>query len=48
MRPVIASMADEDARHHNFPGLANHTLPVHTIRYDGQDLHSASTFISSS
>lgn len=43
---VVASMADEDARHHNFPGLANHTMPVHTIRYDGQDEHSSATFIS--
>ncbi len=43
---VVASMADEDARHHNFPGLANHTLTVHTIRYEGQDQNSSSTFIS--
>jgi hypothetical protein len=28
---VIASMADEDSRHHNMPGVANHTLPVHAI-----------------
>jgi hypothetical protein len=43
---VVASMADEDARHHNFPGLANHTMPVHTIRYDGQDQNTSTTFIS--
>ncbi len=43
---VVASMADEDARHHNFPGLANHTMPVHTIRFDGPDMFTSSTFIS--
>src|SRR5262249_9222406 len=34
---VVASMADEDARHHNMPALANHTLPVHSIRFSGSD-----------
>ncbi len=29
--PVIASMADENARHHNFPVTANRTIPVHAI-----------------
>lgn len=30
---TIASMADENARHHNMPTTANHTLPVHAIQY---------------
>jgi hypothetical protein len=32
---VVASMADEDSRHHNFPATANHVLPVHAITGDG-------------
>ncbi len=31
---VIASMADENSRHHNMPGVTNHTLPVHAITND--------------
>ena len=30
---TIASMADENARHHNMPTTANHTLPTHAIQY---------------
>ena len=37
---VIASMADEDARHHNMPATANHTLPVHAITMLGSDQES--------
>ena len=33
---VIASMADENSRHHNMPDTYNHTLPVHAIGYDGR------------
>ncbi|MCA9621792.1 MAG: VCBS repeat-containing protein, partial [Myxococcales bacterium] len=29
----VISMADENARHHNMPGAANHTLPVHAITF---------------
>jgi len=29
---VVASMADENSRHHNMPAVANHTLPVHSIK----------------
>jgi hypothetical protein len=32
---IVASMADENSRHHNMPGVANHTLPVHAITLDG-------------
>ncbi len=33
---VVASMADENARHHNMPATSNHTLPVHAIQYAPQ------------
>lgn len=43
---VITSMADENARHHNMPAAANHTLPVHAIRYDGGNLKTTKTFLA--
>ncbi|MEO8801310.1 MAG: FG-GAP-like repeat-containing protein [Polyangiaceae bacterium] len=43
---VIASMADENSRHHNFPATANHTLPVHAITYNGPDYDSSSSFLN--
>jgi hypothetical protein len=43
---VITSMADENSRHHNMPAAVNHTLPVHAIRYDGNSLKSATTFLA--
>jgi hypothetical protein len=33
---VIASAADENSFHHNFPGTNNHTVYVHAIRYNAQ------------
>ncbi|MSP26433.1 MAG: alkaline serine protease [Myxococcales bacterium] len=43
---TIASMADENARHHNMPVTANHTLPVHAITYSpGGDITNAETFL---
>lgn len=43
---VITSMADENARHHNMPAAANHTLPVHAIRFDGNNLKSTKSFLA--
>ncbi|MEZ4297166.1 MAG: FG-GAP-like repeat-containing protein [Polyangiaceae bacterium] len=43
---VITSMADENARHHNVPAAANHTLPVHAIQYDGSSLKTSTTFLA--
>ncbi len=43
---VVASMADENSRHHNVPALANHTLPVHAITYNGPDYNSSNTFLA--
>ena len=50
---VVASMADENSRHHNMPGVTNHTLPVHAITNDstiltyaaGQVTTDATSFI---
>ncbi len=42
---VVASMADENSRHHNMPGAANHTLTVHTVRYTGSNPNASSTFL---
>ncbi|HSQ65280.1 MAG TPA: FG-GAP-like repeat-containing protein [Polyangiaceae bacterium] len=43
---VDASMADENSRHHNMPATWNHTLPVHTIRYNGDNYHDSTTFLA--
>ncbi len=44
---VVASMADENARHANVPAAANHTMPVHAIAMLGADPQSttATSFI---
>jgi hypothetical protein len=38
---VIASAADENSYHHNFPGTNNHTIYVHSIRPNAEDLPDA-------
>jgi MYXO-CTERM domain-containing protein len=43
---VVASMADENSRHHNMPAVANHTLTVHTVRYNGPNPNASSTFLN--
>ena len=43
---VIASMADENSRHHNMPGVANHTLPVHAITYNGDNDNNSTSFLN--
>ncbi len=43
---VIASAADENSRHHNMPGTASHTIPVHAIEKDGESPQSSSTFLA--
>jgi hypothetical protein len=37
---IVASMADENARHHNVPATANHTMPVHAITMSGTNASS--------
>ncbi len=44
--PVIASAADENSRHHNVPSTNNHTLVVHAIRYDGENVQRSTTFLN--
>jgi len=43
---VMASMADENSRHHNMPATANHVLTVHSIRYNDQKPETATSFIA--
>ncbi len=44
---VVASMADENARHHNVPVTSNHTLPAHAITYSpGSRITSVETFLA--
>ena len=43
---VMASMADENSRHHNAPATSNHVLTVHSIRYNEQNTENATTFIA--
>ncbi len=43
---IDASMADENSRHHNMPAVANHTLPVHSIRYNGDNFRNSTTFLA--
>ncbi|MCC6214765.1 MAG: VCBS repeat-containing protein [Polyangiaceae bacterium] len=45
---VVASMADENARHHNMPAATNHTLPVHAITMMGnaQQITTAESFLA--
>jgi hypothetical protein len=43
---VMASMADENSRHHNMPATANHVLTVHSIRYDESNPTQATTFVA--
>ena len=42
----VTSMADENARHHNMPATANHTLPVHAITFSpGNKVTKVETFV---
>jgi len=43
---IIASAADENSRHHNMPGTANHTLIVHAIQKDRDQAAQSNTFLS--
>lgn len=43
---VIASAADENSRHHNFPGTSNHALYVHAIRYAGGNAQNAESYLA--
>ncbi len=43
---IDASMADENSRHHNLPATWNHTLPVHTVRFNNDNFHDSTTFVA--
>jgi hypothetical protein len=43
---IDASMADENSRHHNMPATWNHTLPVHTVRYNNDSYTDSTTFLA--
>jgi hypothetical protein len=43
---VIASAADEDSFHANYPGSTNHTIYVHAVRYNRTSRESSDTFMA--
>jgi hypothetical protein len=43
---VVASAADEDSFHQNFPASNQHTMMVHAIRYDSESWQTATTFLN--
>jgi len=43
---VVASAADENSFHHNFPSTANHTIYQHAIQYDAGSFENASTYLN--
>jgi len=43
---VIASAADEDSFHQNYPGSNQHTVYVHAIRYDSSSWQTATTYLN--
>ena len=43
---VIASAADENSRHHNLPGTANHDVYIHAIQYAGSQPQTADSFLA--
>lgn len=43
---VIASAADENSYHQNYPGTANHTLYIHAIRYAGAQPQVANSYLA--
>jgi len=42
---TVASMGDENSRHHNMPSASNHTLPVHAIQFGGDTLFTSDSFV---
>ncbi|HZU84222.1 MAG TPA: FG-GAP-like repeat-containing protein, partial [Polyangiaceae bacterium] len=43
---IVASAADENSFHHNFPGANNHTFYVHAITFDSDSWQNANTFLN--
>ncbi len=42
---VVASMGDDNARHHELPATYSHTLTTHAIGYDGASVASSTSFL---
>ena len=45
---VVASVGEENSRHHDQPNVANHTLPVHAIVLDGAILADTTRHVTTS
>jgi hypothetical protein len=43
---IVASAADENSYHHNFPGTSNHTLYVHAIQFAGPNHERADSYLA--
>ncbi len=43
---IIASAADENSYHHNFPGTNNHTVYTHAIQFDSSHFADAKTYLN--
>ena len=43
---IIASMADEDSYHHNFPAANNHVFTVHAVTHDSASVDTSTTFLN--
>ncbi len=43
---VVASAADENSRHHNYPGTSNHTLYVHATTYAGANPQASQSYLA--
>jgi MYXO-CTERM domain-containing protein len=45
-RVFMASAADENSRHHNAPGTANHMVVTHANTYNGGSVQTSTTFLA--
>ncbi|MCB9602836.1 MAG: VCBS repeat-containing protein [Sandaracinus sp.] len=43
---TVASAADENSYHHNFPGTADHNLYIHAIRFAGATPQTSESFLA--
>lgn len=43
---TIASAADENSYHHNYPGTADHNLYIHAIRFAGSNAQTSESFLA--
>ena len=43
---IVASIGNDDSRHHVYPALANHVVTVHSVRFNGPDARGSSSFLA--